>query len=751
MTTNTNLALYRKYRPSSFDNLVGQEHITTTLANSIKNNAVNHAYLFTGPRGTGKTSSALLFAKAINCNEPEGINPCGKCAACENPIDIHEMDAASNNGVDHIRELKETVSIMPLNGKYKVIILDEVHMLSTQAFNAFLKLLEEPPKHVVFILATTEVHKLPATVLSRCQRYDFSRITSATIVQRLQHILVQENRKMDEEALHLIAQVANGGLRDAVSLLDQALSMASNTDEVVTLDSVLALTGSVDVRIIGQLLLKIANKELESALELYNSTFNKGKEPKYFVEELLIYLRDILVFRKLQGKADLKKGHTDKNFAEVANAISNDAVFAYMKKLQQTVNDMKFHHDLSLLMEMTIIDMVTGADKSLQAQIDELRGLIGNGNISLTNVATTPVEPIETINEPIVTNEQSLPTNFAPVEPTHHELPAFELGNDAVKVEENSIPQQPFINESDVTESVDVEDPIGFIEQAIKLAENGTDWATELPIDNKESVEIERTSEPQSFNVAVESEKLPELNESSVVEPQSFKQAAIEPQGFDTLVEPQGFEQPPVVEPQGFDLGNANVEPQAFEQATVEPQGFEQPPVVEPQGFDLGTANVEPQSFTTIVEPQAFEQAPVVEQAPVQEHSISNVPTPLENRGIGVNLSDKETLALNTILTAKAGLLNEFEQIKPTFVAELQNKNLATKRIFNEFSVKAINDDCLVIVHENKIQVALINKLIHEKNIKEAFADVYKPLNYVALTQADWETVLAKYDEVTKL
>ncbi|MFS0876710.1 DNA polymerase III subunit gamma/tau [Solibacillus isronensis] len=728
--TNTNLALYRKYRPSSFDNLVGQEHITTTLANSIKNNAVNHAYLFTGPRGTGKTSSALLFARAINCNEPDGINPCGKCAACENPIDIHELDAASNNGVDHIRELKETVSIMPLNGKYKVIILDEVHMLSTQAFNAFLKLLEEPPKHVVFILATTEVHKLPATVLSRCQRYDFSRITSATIVQRLQHILVQENRKMDEEALHLIAQVANGGLRDAVSLLDQALSMASNTDEVVTLDSVLALTGSVDVRIIGQLLLKIANKELESALELYNSTFNKGKEPKYFVEELLIYLRDILVFRKLQGKADLKKGHTDKNFAEVANAISNDAVFAYMKKLQQTVNDMKFHHDLSLLMEMTIIDMVTGADKSLQAQIDELRGLIGNGNISVSNVVNTPVEPIETINEPIVTNNQSLPTNFAPVEPTH-ELPAFDLGNDAVKVDENGTPQQPFINESDVTESVDVEDPIGFIKQAIKLAENGTDWATELPIDNKESVEIERTIEPQSFNVAVESEKLPELNESPVVEPQSFDVAA-------QLEQFPNFDESPQVEPQSFDT-------------FVEPQGFEQPPVVEPQGFDLGVANVEPQGFDTPVEPQAFEQAPAVEQAPVQEQSISNVPTPLENRGIGVNLSDKETLALNTILTAKAGLLNEFEQVKPTIVAELQNKNLATKRIFNEFSVKAINDDCLVIVHENKIQVALINKLIHEKNIKEAFADVYKPLNYVALTQADWETVLANYDEVTKL
>ncbi|MER2049588.1 MAG: DNA polymerase III subunit gamma/tau, partial [Solibacillus sp.] len=577
MTTNTNLALYRKYRPSSFDNLVGQEHITTTLANSIKNNAVSHAYLFTGPRGTGKTSSALLFAKAINCHQPDGINPCGQCASCLNPIDIHELDAASNNGVDHIRELKETVNIMPLNCKYKVIILDEVHMLTTQAFNAFLKLLEEPPKHVVFILATTEVHKLPATVLSRCQRYDFSRITNDTIVRRLQYILEQENRTVEEAALHLIAQVANGGLRDAVSLLDQALSMASNTDEVVSLDNVLALTGSVDVRVIGQLLLKIANKELESALELYNSTFNKGKEPKYFVEELLIYLRDILVWRKLQGKADLKKGHTDKNFTTVANAISNEAVFAYMQKLQSTVKDMKFHHDLSLLMEMTIIDMVTGADKSLQAQIDELRGLIANGNITVLNNANKPVEPGMVAQEQILNNQLTTPESIEPgVVNNFIHVPVVDNGNDSKGINVSS-EEIVGLSNKDV---IELEDPIGFIKEAVKLAESGVDWSNQLPSETKEN-------------------NIGELN--------------IEPQGFDPAVDvvTQFVEEMPVV-----------VEPQAFDLAVESPSEYvEEPPViVEPQGFDpsVGFSSTSVEVAPVVVEPQGFDQhvgTPVMQQA----------------------------------------------------------------------------------------------------------------------------------------
>ena len=352
----TNLALYRKYRPKGFEALIGQEPIKNTLFNALTHNKVSHAYLFSGPRGTGKTSAAKIMARALNCSQPTGVEPCGVCSGCKdsNP-DILEIDAASNNGVDDIRELREKVSYSPVYGKYKVYIIDEVHMLTTQAFNALLKTLEEPPAHAVFILATTEPHKIPLTILSRCQRYDFRRISQEAIVERMQFIVQQEKVEVAAEALQLIAQISAGGMRDALSLLDQAISHASGS---VCLQDVINLTGAVDTRKIGKLIQLIAQKEIEPALEHFNQCFQSGQEPKFFLEEMMIYYRDILMHQKLGTKASLKKGLTDSSFSNIAESVNAQDIYPYLSVLQETMGKLKFHNDAQLLVEMTIVEMI---------------------------------------------------------------------------------------------------------------------------------------------------------------------------------------------------------------------------------------------------------------------------------------------------------------------------------------------------------------------------------------------------------
>ena len=227
-------ALYRKYRPKNFEDVVGQDVIVKTLKNSIKNNIVSHAYLFNGPRGTGKTSIAKIFAKILNCHDLKNLKPCDKCISCNQlnnnqNIDIIEIDAASNNGVDEIREIRNKIMLVPSNSKYKIYIIDEVHMLTTQAFNALLKSLEEPPAHIIFIFATTEIHKIPKTILSRCQRFDYKRVSNDNIVKRLKYICEQEKIKIEDDALFEIAKLSDGGMRDSVSLLDQAVAYTDNT------------------------------------------------------------------------------------------------------------------------------------------------------------------------------------------------------------------------------------------------------------------------------------------------------------------------------------------------------------------------------------------------------------------------------------------------------------------------------------------------------------------------------------------
>lgn len=421
----SNLVLYRKYRPQGFDSLIGQDHIKNTLENAISKGKEAHAYLFTGPRGTGKTSTAKIFAKALNCLAPNGHNPCGECTCClDTNTDIIEMDAASNNGVDDIRDLREKVNYMPAYGRKKIYIIDEVHMLSSSAFNALLKTLEEPPPHIVFILATTEPHKIPTTIVSRCQRYDFRRIPQDEIVQRMKVIVEAEKVEVEDAALRLISQIAAGGMRDALSLLDQAISSVQG---VVTLQDVIEITGAVDTRKIGTLIQYITQSNVEGALEHFNSCFERGQEPSFFLEEMLIYLRDILVLRKLGERASLKKGHNDPNFQEIANSVNLECIYDYMDALNSAMMKMKYHNDIQLMMEMTIVQMINNDNSNLQHQIDELRKMIiGDGSPSI------PPTTENQSNEITLDNVRDLVT-----EASHIKEPKDPIGEETVKIQDD--------------------------------------------------------------------------------------------------------------------------------------------------------------------------------------------------------------------------------------------------------------------------------------------------------------------------
>ena len=290
-------ALYRKYRPQLFEDVVGQKVIIKTLSNSILNNKISHAYLFTGPRGTGKTSIAKIFAKIINCENLNGIDPCNNCVNCtqintKQSTDIIEIDAASNNGVDEIRELRDKVSLVPSFGKYKVYIIDEVHMLTTAAFNALLKTLEEPPKHIIFILATTEPHKIPQTILSRCQRFDFKKISISDIKSRIKKISELENISIDDDAIELIAKLSDGGMRDALGLLDQ---LTSYTSEKINVNDVNDVSGMITIDKINELILHIIKGNLIDSFNLLETYDEDGKNLVKIVEGLIEFLKNTLI------------------------------------------------------------------------------------------------------------------------------------------------------------------------------------------------------------------------------------------------------------------------------------------------------------------------------------------------------------------------------------------------------------------------------------------------------------------------
>lgn len=381
-------ALYRKFRPLSFEDVKGQDHIVTTLKNQIKAERIGHAYLFCGTRGTGKTTIAKIFAKVVNCENPIEGSPCGQCSTCRAiasgaSMNVIEIDAASNNGVDNIREIVDEVAYSPAEGKYKVYIIDEVHMLSIGAFNALLKTLEEPPSYVIFILATTEVHKIPITILSRCQRYDFKRITIDTIADRLRELMAAEGLKVEERAFRYIAKTADGSMRDALSLLDQCI--AFHFGKELTYDMALNVLGAVDTGVFGRLLELVLQRNVTGCIELLEEIVIQGRELTQFVADFTWYLRNLLLVLSSDDIEDVIDVSTE-NLAQLkkeAEMTDMDTIMRYIRIFSELSGKIRYATQKRILIEIALIKLCKPSmetdSQSLLGRVRELEDKVENG------------------------------------------------------------------------------------------------------------------------------------------------------------------------------------------------------------------------------------------------------------------------------------------------------------------------------------------------------------------------------------
>ena len=405
------IPLYRKYRPQTIEQIVGQEHIKKALTNAIQMDRISHAYLFTGPRGTGKTSTARIFAKSLNCVNGPTITPCNECENCKNitnsiPIDVIEIDAASNRSVNDADEIIQKVALAPVNSRYKIYIIDEVHMLTNQAFNALLKTLEEPPKNVIFILATTEVHKVLDTIKSRCQRFDFKRITTEDISKHLRYISDKEGINITDDALSYIAQNSAGGMRDSIALLDQ-LSVLNSTESAIDVDDINRLLGRLSFDSLATLFGMISTSNQNGALDILNSIYNQGNEPSQILSNFLEYLRNALILKSIgknsvQGVVQLNEEQVKKLTSQIENLETHqilsliDKCAMYIKELKQTPNP-------KLWLDVAILDMANLAENTKLEDLQKRISVLESGaparpiNISAYNTPPSPVMKQEVI------------------------------------------------------------------------------------------------------------------------------------------------------------------------------------------------------------------------------------------------------------------------------------------------------------------------------------------------------------------
>ncbi|MEH7272620.1 DNA polymerase III subunit gamma/tau [Neobacillus vireti] len=390
-------ALYRVWRPQQFIDVVGQEHVTKTLQNALLQQKISHAYLFNGPRGTGKTSAAKILAKAVNCERAPVSEPCNECAACKGITngtisDVLEFDAASNSRVEEMRDVLDKVKFAPTSVNYKVYIIDEVHMLSISAFNALLKTLEEPPKHVIFILATTEPHKIPLTIISRCQRFDFRRITAQSIVNRMKLIIDETGVSCEEDALKMIARAAEGGMRDALSLLDQAISFSQDT---VTVEDALTVTGSVSQGFLNKLAKAVREKDVASGLEALEELLFHGKDPSRFIEDFILYYRDMLLFKTAPNlEESMDRVLLDEEFRQLAESVPYDQIYPLIDLLNKTQQDMRWTNHPRIFLEVAIV-------KLCQTEVQQQKEQIPSGQLSQL---LTKIEQLENEIQQLKTN-----------------------------------------------------------------------------------------------------------------------------------------------------------------------------------------------------------------------------------------------------------------------------------------------------------------------------------------------------------
>ena len=374
-------ALYRKFRPDTFEDVKGQDHIVKTLRNQIKADRIGHAYLFCGTRGTGKTTVAKILARAVNCEHPVDGNPCNECASCRAitsgaSMNVIEIDAASNNGVDNIREIREEVAYPPTEGRYKVYIIDEVHMLSIGAFNALLKTLEEPPSYVIFILATTEAHKIPVTILSRCQRYDFRRISQETILKRLEDLMEKEQVDAEEKALRYVAKKGDGSMRDSLSLLDQCI--AFYLGEKLTYDRVLEVLGAVDTDVFSELLRLVLAEQITDAIALLDRLILDGRDLTQFVNDFTWYLRNLMLLKASDDMEDILDISTENlaQLREEAAMIRNDTLMRFIRIFSELANSIRYSVNKRVMLEMALIKLCKPeAEKDELSLIERIRKL----------------------------------------------------------------------------------------------------------------------------------------------------------------------------------------------------------------------------------------------------------------------------------------------------------------------------------------------------------------------------------------
>ena len=386
-------AMYRKFRPQTFSEIVGQDHIITTLKNQIKSGRIGHAYLLNGVRGTGKTSTAKILARAINCLNLQDGEPCNECENCKGILngtitDVLEMDAASNNSVEDIRNIREEINFLPTVAKYRVYIIDEVHMLSTGAFNALLKTLEEPPLHAKFILATTEPQKLPATILSRCQRFDFKKIDNKNIKKRLQIVCNEMNLKVEEDALDIIAVLSEGAVRDALSILERCAQENENIDA----NLVKELVGIPKLTYIHKITKAVIEKDVDTSLATIEEVLNEGKDLVNFTWEIIKYIKDILVY-KATKKLEIYNKEEIEQIAEIAEKSSKELLINLIYKFSELENSLKFSSQKTILFQAGIIKMCnTQENNSLEERIEELERKLSNLSTNTVSVVNTPIQ-----------------------------------------------------------------------------------------------------------------------------------------------------------------------------------------------------------------------------------------------------------------------------------------------------------------------------------------------------------------------
>ncbi|MBR6722187.1 DNA polymerase III subunit gamma/tau [bacterium] len=435
------IPLYRKYRPQAIEQIVGQEHIKKALANAIQMDRISHAYLFTGPRGTGKTSTARIFAKSLNCENGPTISPCSECENCRNitnsiPIDVIEIDAASNRSVNDADEIIQKVALAPVQSRYKIYIIDEVHMLTNQAFNALLKTLEEPPKNVIFILATTEVHKVLDTIKSRCQRFDFKRITTDDISKHLRYIADNENINITDEALSYIAQNSAGGMRDSIALLDQ-LSVLNSTDEAISVDDINSLLGRLSFDSLTSLFSAIAESNQNQALEVLNSIYNQGNEPSQILSNLLEYLRNALILKSVGNVSNAVVQLNDEQ-TKTLNAklepLEAHQLVSLIDKCASYAKELKLTSNPKLWLDVAILDMANLVQNTKLEDLQRRISMLETGEAprlvqtSPYNTPPSPVKktevmkPIKPEVKPVASKVEEKPVELAKKQVTEEEV-----------------------------------------------------------------------------------------------------------------------------------------------------------------------------------------------------------------------------------------------------------------------------------------------------------------------------------------